>query len=39
MGAVAKLVEKELKSILQRDINKKFCEPYALDIMISMILC
>ncbi len=29
MATVAKLVEKELKSILQRDINKKLCESYA----------
>jgi hypothetical protein len=29
MATVAKLVEKELKAILQRDINKKLCESYA----------
>jgi hypothetical protein len=27
--AVGKLVEKELKGILQKDINKKLCESYA----------
>ena len=29
MATVAKLVERELKAILQRDINKKLCESYA----------
>jgi hypothetical protein len=27
--AVGKMVEKELKGILQKDINKKLCESYA----------